>query len=93
MRGEAFGGRPGRGALQQRRQAIHLFHWFEDDELRTSFEGPSGRDGNSSNGPRLDPPVANAVGVGLSPVPDLRRRPAVVGCSGPARGWRGWRAW
>ncbi|MEU6845620.1 DUF6461 domain-containing protein [Streptomyces sp. NPDC046716] len=26
---------------------IHLFHWFEDGELRTTFEGPSARDGNS----------------------------------------------
>lgn len=26
---------------------IHLFHWFEDGELRTTFEGPSARDGNT----------------------------------------------
>ncbi|MEW2400943.1 DUF6461 domain-containing protein [Streptomyces sp. NPDC046862] len=26
---------------------IHLFHWFEDGELRTTFEGPSSRDGNT----------------------------------------------
>ncbi|MFF3637199.1 DUF6461 domain-containing protein [Streptomyces sp. NPDC002250] len=26
---------------------IHLFHWFEDGELRTTFEGPSARDGSS----------------------------------------------
>ncbi|MFI1839744.1 DUF6461 domain-containing protein [Streptomyces olivaceoviridis] len=26
---------------------IHLFHWFEDGELRTMFEGPSSRDGST----------------------------------------------
>ncbi len=26
---------------------IHLFHWFEDGELRTTFEDPSSRDGNT----------------------------------------------
>ncbi|MET9563866.1 DUF6461 domain-containing protein [Streptomyces tauricus] len=26
---------------------IHLFHWFEDGELRTTFEGPSSRDGST----------------------------------------------
>lgn len=26
---------------------IHLFHWFEDGDLRTTFEGPSSRDGNT----------------------------------------------
>ncbi|MEU3843659.1 DUF6461 domain-containing protein [Streptomyces sp. NPDC028635] len=26
---------------------IHLFHWFEHGELRTTFEGPSARDGSS----------------------------------------------
>lgn len=26
---------------------IHLFHWFEDGELRTTFEGPSSRDGTT----------------------------------------------
>jgi hypothetical protein len=26
---------------------IHLFHWFEDGELRTTFEGPWSRDGNT----------------------------------------------
>ncbi|WP_405452377.1 DUF6461 domain-containing protein [Streptomyces achromogenes] len=28
---------------------IHLFHWFEDGELRTTFEDPSARDGSSPN--------------------------------------------
>ncbi|WP_331734917.1 DUF6461 domain-containing protein (plasmid) [Streptomyces sp. NBC_00597] len=43
---------------------IHLFHWFEDGELRTTFEGPSARDGNS---PDELVPLLREVGFPLTP--------------------------
>ncbi|KJK42734.1 DUF6461 domain-containing protein [Streptomyces sp. NRRL F-4428] len=43
---------------------IDLFHWFEDGELRTTFERPSARDGNS---PDELVPVMRAVGFPLTP--------------------------
>ncbi|NUQ99204.1 MAG: hypothetical protein HOY79_22495 [Streptomyces sp.] len=43
---------------------IHLFHWFEDGELRTTFEGPSARDGSS---PDELVPLLRAVGFPLTP--------------------------
>ncbi|MET9365294.1 DUF6461 domain-containing protein [Streptomyces sp. NPDC006632] len=42
---------------------IHLFHWFEDGELRTTFEGPSARDGSS---PDALVPLMRAVGFPLT---------------------------
>ncbi|MGW1411253.1 DUF6461 domain-containing protein [Streptomyces sp. NPDC002403] len=43
---------------------IHLFHWFEDGELRTTFEGPSARDGGS---PDELVPLLREVGFPLTP--------------------------
>jgi hypothetical protein len=43
---------------------IHLFHWFEDGELRTAFEGPSAREGNT---PDELVPLLRAVGFPLTP--------------------------
>jgi hypothetical protein len=43
---------------------IHLFHWFEDGELRTTFEGPSARQGSS---PDELVPVLREVGFPLTP--------------------------
>ncbi|MFF5393313.1 DUF6461 domain-containing protein [Streptomyces sp. NPDC013012] len=43
---------------------IHLFHWFEDGELRTTFEDPSARDGNS---PDELVPLLREVGFPLTP--------------------------
>ncbi|MGW9448722.1 DUF6461 domain-containing protein [Streptomyces sp. NPDC055632] len=43
---------------------IHLFHWFEDGELRTTFEGPSARDGSS---PDELVPLLREVGFPLTP--------------------------
>ncbi|MFE3518782.1 DUF6461 domain-containing protein [Streptomyces sp. NPDC059166] len=43
---------------------IHLFHWFEDGELRTTFEGPSARDGST---PDELVPLLRAVGFPLTP--------------------------
>ncbi|MFK0126778.1 DUF6461 domain-containing protein [Streptomyces nigra] len=44
---------------------IHLFHWFEDGELRTAFEGrPSARDGSS---PDELVPLLREVGFPLTP--------------------------
>lgn len=43
---------------------IHLFHWFEDGELRTTFESPSARDGNS---PDELVPLLREVGFPLTP--------------------------
>lgn len=43
---------------------IHLFHWFEDGELRTTFENPSARDGSS---PDEVVPLFREVGFPLTP--------------------------
>ncbi|MDN3264369.1 DUF6461 domain-containing protein [Streptomyces sp. CSDS2] len=43
---------------------IHLFHWFEDGELRTTFEWPSARDGSS---PDELVPLLREVGFPLTP--------------------------
>ncbi|MGW4164003.1 DUF6461 domain-containing protein [Streptomyces sp. NPDC004788] len=43
---------------------IHLFRWFEDGELRTTFEGPSARDGSS---PNELVPLLREVGFPLTP--------------------------
>ncbi|MEU2435542.1 DUF6461 domain-containing protein [Streptomyces rubradiris] len=43
---------------------IHLFHWFEDGELRTTFEGPSARDGSR---PDELVPLFREVGFPLTP--------------------------
>ncbi|MFD5814156.1 DUF6461 domain-containing protein [Streptomyces sp. NPDC127038] len=43
---------------------LHFFHWFEDGELRTTFEGPSARDGNS---PDELVPLLREVGFPLTP--------------------------
>ncbi|MEU0596941.1 DUF6461 domain-containing protein [Streptomyces sp. NPDC006393] len=43
---------------------MHFFHWFEDGELRTTFEGPSARDGNS---PDELVPLLREVGFPLTP--------------------------
>ncbi|MEV5987149.1 DUF6461 domain-containing protein [Streptomyces sp. NPDC052051] len=61
---------------------IHLFHWFEDGELRTTFEGPSSRDGNS---PDELVPLLREVGFPLTSegehdenAPDVDRKAAVL---------------
>lgn len=61
---------------------IHLFHWFEDGELRTTFEGPSARDGNT---PDELVPLLREVGFPLAPggehdesAPDVDRKAAVL---------------
>ncbi|MET9964183.1 DUF6461 domain-containing protein [Streptomyces sp. NPDC006326] len=43
---------------------IDLFHWFEDGELRTTFESPSARDGNS---PDELVPLLREAGFPLTP--------------------------
>lgn len=43
---------------------IDLFHWFEDGELRTTFEGPSAREGSSRD--ELVP-LLREVGFPLTP--------------------------
>lgn len=61
---------------------IHLFHWFEDGELRTTFEGASSRDGT---GPDELVPLLREVGFPLTPegehdenAPDVDRKAAVL---------------
>ncbi|MFF7580149.1 DUF6461 domain-containing protein [Streptomyces sp. NPDC008061] len=61
---------------------IDLFHWFEDGELRTTFEGPSSRDGNT---PDELVPLLREVGFPLTPegehderAPDVDRKAAVL---------------
>ncbi|WP_374935421.1 DUF6461 domain-containing protein [Streptomyces resistomycificus] len=61
---------------------IHLFHWFEDGELRTTFEGPSSRDGNT---PDELVPLLREVGFPLTSegehdesAPDVDRKAAVL---------------
>jgi hypothetical protein len=56
---------------------IHLFHWFEDGELRTTFEGPSSRDGST---PDELVPLLREVGFPLtSEGEDDESAPAVDG--------------
>jgi len=61
---------------------IHLFHWFEDGELRTTFEGPSSRDGST---PDELIPLMREVGFPLTregeddeSAPDVDRKAAVL---------------
>lgn len=61
---------------------IHLFHWFEDGELRTTFEGPSARDGST---PDELIPLLREVGFPLTSegehdesAPDVDRKAAVL---------------
>ncbi|MEU0742662.1 DUF6461 domain-containing protein [Streptomyces sp. NPDC006134] len=61
---------------------IHLFHWFEDGELRTTFEGPSSRDGST---PDELVPLLREVGFPLTSggehdesAPDVDRKAAVL---------------
>ncbi|MGW1543952.1 DUF6461 domain-containing protein [Streptomyces sp. NPDC002309] len=61
---------------------IHLFHWFEDGELRTTFESPWARDGNS---PDELVPLLREVGFPLTPegehdesAPDVDGKVAVL---------------
>lgn len=61
---------------------IHLFHWFEDGELRTTFESPSSRDGNT---PDELVPLLREVGFPLTPegehdegAPDVGQKAAVL---------------
>jgi hypothetical protein len=61
---------------------IHLFHWFEDGELRTTFEGPSSRAGST---PDELVCLLREVGFPLTPegehdesVPDVDRKAAVL---------------
>ncbi|MEW2067924.1 DUF6461 domain-containing protein [Streptomyces sp. NPDC007346] len=61
---------------------IHLFHWFEDGELRTTFEGPSSRDGST---PDELVPLLREVGFPLTAegehdesAPDVDRKAAVL---------------
>jgi hypothetical protein len=61
---------------------IHLFHWFEDGELRTTFEGPSSRDGST---PDELAPLLREVGFPLTSegehdesAPDVDRKAAVL---------------
>ncbi|MFJ9118988.1 DUF6461 domain-containing protein [Streptomyces sp. NPDC102394] len=61
---------------------IHLFHWFEDGELRTTFEEPSARDGNA---PDQLVPLLREVGFPLTPegrleesAPDVDRKAATL---------------
>ncbi|MGX1267246.1 DUF6461 domain-containing protein [Streptomyces phaeoluteigriseus] len=60
---------------------IHLFHWFEDGELRTTFEGPSSRHGNT---PDELVPLLREVGFPVTSegehdesAPDVDRKAAV----------------
>ena len=61
---------------------IDLFHWFEDGELRTTFEGPSARDGRT---PDELVPLLREVGFPLTfegehdeSAPDVDRKAAVL---------------
>ncbi|MGW6962227.1 DUF6461 domain-containing protein [Streptomyces chartreusis] len=61
---------------------IHLFHWFEDGELRTTFENPSTRDGST---PDELIPLLREVGFPLTldgehdeNAPDVDRKAAVL---------------
>ncbi|ELP62757.1 hypothetical protein STRTUCAR8_03150 [Streptomyces turgidiscabies Car8] len=61
---------------------MHFFHWFEDGELRTTFEGPSSRDGRT---PDELVPLLREVGFPLTPegehddsAPDVDRKAAVL---------------
>jgi hypothetical protein len=61
---------------------IHLFHWFEDGELRTTFEGPSSRDGST---PDELIPLLREVGFPLTSegehdesAPDVDRKAAAL---------------
>ncbi|MER6689483.1 DUF6461 domain-containing protein [Streptomyces minutiscleroticus] len=61
---------------------IDLFHWFEDGELRTAFEGPSSRDGTT---PDELVPLLREVGFPLTlegehdeSAPDVDRKAAVL---------------
>ncbi|MEU1479949.1 DUF6461 domain-containing protein [Streptomyces sp. NPDC005760] len=61
---------------------MHFFHWFEDGELRTTFEDPSSRDGGT---PDELVPLLREVGVPLTPegehdesAPDVDRKAAVL---------------
>lgn len=61
---------------------IDLFHWYEDGELRTTFEVPSARDGNT---PDELLPLLREVGFPLTPegehdesAPDVDRKAAVL---------------
>ncbi|MEV7977238.1 DUF6461 domain-containing protein [Streptomyces sp. NPDC086519] len=61
---------------------MHFFHWFEDGELRTTFEGPSSRAGNT---PDELVPLLREVGFPLTPegehdesAPDVDRKAAVL---------------
>ncbi|MEV5612830.1 DUF6461 domain-containing protein [Streptomyces sp. NPDC052225] len=55
---------------------IDLFHWFEDGELRTTFEGPSARDGSS---PDELVPLLREVGFPLTPDGEHNERASTVG--------------
>ncbi|MEU2247496.1 DUF6461 domain-containing protein [Streptomyces sp. NPDC019224] len=61
---------------------IDLFHWYEDGELRTTFEAPSAREGN---GPDELVPLMREVGFPLTPegehdesAPDVDDKAAVL---------------
>ena len=61
---------------------IHLFHWFEDGELRTTFEGPWSRDGST---PDELVPLLREVGFPLTSegeqdesAPDVDQKAAVL---------------
>ncbi|MER5714955.1 DUF6461 domain-containing protein [Streptomyces sp. NPDC002132] len=61
---------------------IHLLHWFEDGELRTTFEDPSSRDGTT---PDELVPLLREVGFPLTSegehdesAPDVDRKAAVL---------------
>ncbi|MFJ3635435.1 DUF6461 domain-containing protein [Streptomyces sp. NPDC090112] len=61
---------------------MDLFHWFEDGELRTTFEGPAARDGS---GPDELVPLMREVGLPLTPegehdenAPDVDGKAAVL---------------
>ncbi|MFF7278112.1 DUF6461 domain-containing protein [Streptomyces griseorubiginosus] len=61
---------------------IDLFHWFEDGELRTTFESPAVRDGST---PDELVPLLREVGFPLTPegghdesAPDVDRKAAVL---------------
>ncbi len=61
---------------------IHLFHWFEDGDLRTTFEGPTSRDGTT---PDELIPLLREVGFPLTvegendeSAPDVDRKAAVL---------------
>ncbi|MFI6435295.1 DUF6461 domain-containing protein [Streptomyces sp. NPDC050759] len=61
---------------------IHLFHWFEDGELRTTFEDPLSRDGTT---PDALVPLLRDVGFPLTSegehdesAPDVDRKAAIL---------------